>query len=115
MTDAERLMSEAQPALDQTGQRSENEGMASQPVVSVCIPEPTLPAHLKDSVAGDADWSAKVLEALAEQLSPANDFYNPLMSAAQELRDLRIVRGSLIELLRTVNPNSKPYARLDQY
>ena len=83
--------------------------------VSVCIPEPALPAHLKDNVQGDPDWGAKVLEALAEQLTAANDFYDPLRSAAQELRDLRIVRGSLIELLRTVNPNSKPYSRLDQY
>src|SRR5262245_35601357 len=83
--------------------------------VSVCIPEPALPAHLKDNVQGDPDWGAKVLEALAEQLTAANDFYHPLRSAAQELRDLRLVRGSLIELLRTVNPNSKPYSRLDQY
>jgi hypothetical protein len=115
MTVDERLLSEAQPALDETGARAESQGATSQPIVSVCIPEPTLPAHLKDSGRGNADWSATVLEALAEQLTAANDFYHPLLSAAQELRDLRLVRSSLIELLRTVNPNSKPYSRLDQY
>jgi hypothetical protein len=34
-----------------------------------------------------------------------------LNKAAQELRDLRNVRAALIELLRTVNPNSKSYLR----
>jgi len=111
MTGNEQLRSEA---LDEAGALAPNQASPAQPTVSVCIPEPILPAHLKDN-GRDADWSATVLEALAEQLTAANDFYHPLLSAAQELRDLRLVRGSLIELLRTVNPNSKPYARLDQY
>jgi hypothetical protein len=85
---------------------------APDAVATVCIPEPTLPAHLKDGTSGgDGDWDAKVLEALAKQLTIANDFYHPLIKAAQELRDLRNVRAALIELLRTFNPNSKPYLR----
>jgi hypothetical protein len=75
-----------------------------------CIVEPTLPVHLK-AIARDVDpdWNAKALEALANQLTEASDFYYPLFDAAQELRDLRSVHSALIELLRTVNPYTKPY------
>jgi hypothetical protein len=76
------------------------------------ILEPSLPADLKDGALDvDPDWHAKVLEALAKQLSETNDFYHPLFDAARELRDLRSVRASLIELLRTVNPYTKSYSR----
>jgi hypothetical protein len=75
------------------------------------IVEPSLPAHLKESAPDvDPDWSAKALEALAKQLTETNDFYHPLFDAARELRDLRSVRASLIELLRTVNPYTKSYS-----
>jgi hypothetical protein len=99
MTDEGRVTREAQAA-------------APQAADSVYIMEPTLPAHLKDSApAVDSDWNAKVLEALATQLTETNDFYRPLFDAARELRDLRSVRTSLIELLRTVNPYTKSYSR----
>jgi hypothetical protein len=76
------------------------------------ILEPGLPAHLKESAPDvDPDWNAKALEALAKQLTETNDFYHPLLDAARELRDLRSVRASLIELLRTVNPYTKSYPR----
>jgi hypothetical protein len=78
----------------------------------LCILDPTLPAHLKDSAPDvDPDWNAKALEALAKQLTETNEFYHPLFDAARELRDLRSVRISLIELLRTVNPYTKSYSR----
>jgi hypothetical protein len=79
---------------------------AAQAPESIYIMEPALPVHLKESVAPslDPDWHAKMLEALAKQLTESNEFYRPLISAAQELRDLRAVRASLIELLRTVHP-----------
>jgi hypothetical protein len=75
------------------------------------ILEPSLPAHLKESAPDrDPDWNANALEALAKQLTETNDFYHPLFDAARELRDLRSVRTSLIELLRTVNPYTKSYS-----
>jgi hypothetical protein len=78
---------------------------ASQAVESIYIMEPALPAHLKNSApARDPDWHAKALEELAKQLNETNEFYRPLLGAAQELRDLRSVRAALIELLRTLNP-----------
>jgi hypothetical protein len=89
----------------------ESQAAAPQAAESVCILEPILPAHLKDSAPDDPDWDAKALEALAKQLTETNDFYHPLLDAARELRDLRSVRASLIELLRTVNPYTKSYPR----
>src|SRR5437016_1426770 len=90
----------------------ESQAAAPQAAESVCILEPTLPAHLKGSApAVDPDWNAKALEALAKQLTETNDFYHPLFDAARELRDLRSVRTSLIELLRTMNPYTKSYSR----
>ena len=109
MTDAGRPTPEPQAALDDTGG---NEDIAPQAIETVCIPEPTLPAYLKVSTScEDRDWNAKVLEALATQLTVANDFHDPLIAAAQELRELRSIQAALIELLRTVNPNSRPYSR----
>jgi hypothetical protein len=102
---------EAKVALDDAWGHVHN-GETAPGAVESCIPEPMLPAQLKDGASGsDRDWDAKVLEALATQLTAANDFYYPLIKAAQELRDLRNVRAALIELLRTVNPNSKSYLR----
>ena len=79
---------------------------APQAAESIYIMEPALPVHLKEVATPtlDPDWHAKMLEALAKQLTESNEFYRPLISAAQELRDLRAVRASLIELLRTVHP-----------
>jgi len=88
------------------------EEIASEATETVCIPEPILPIHLKESAGcGDRDWNAKALEALATQLTVTNDFHDPLIAAAQELRDLRSVHAALIELLRSVNPNSRSYSR----
>ncbi len=57
----------------------ESQAAAPQAAESVCVLEPTLPAHLKDSApAIDPDWNAKALEALAKQLTETNDFYHPL-------------------------------------
>jgi hypothetical protein len=106
-----RTTPEPQAARDEVWERTQN-GAAPQPVDAVFIAEPVLPADLKGSASGeDRDWNARALEALAKQLTAANDFYNPLIAAAQELRDLRSVQAALIELLRTFNPNSKSYAR----
>jgi hypothetical protein len=99
-------------AASEFGKNVQTAEPGPQAVETVCIAEPVLPAHLKDSAGdGERDWNPKALEALAQQLTVANDFYRPLMAAAQELRDLRSVNAALIELLRTVNPNSKPYSR----
>jgi hypothetical protein len=85
---------------------------ATSQTTETVILEPSLPADLKDGAPDvDPDWHAKVLETLAKQLTETNDFYHPLFDAARELRDLRSVRASLIELLRTVNPYTKSYSR----
>ena len=82
---------------------------AQENAATTYIPVPMLPVDLKDSASHDGrDWNAKALEALAKQLSASNDFYHPLLAVAQELRDFPMVRATLIELLRTFNPNSKP-------
>jgi hypothetical protein len=95
MTDDGRMPPDAQAA-------------APQAVDAAYIMEPTLPAHLKDSAgARDPDWSAKALDELAKQLGETNGFHRPLLDAAQELRDLRSVNATLIELLRSLYP----YAR----
>src|SRR5260370_26428658 len=92
------------------GQPTPEARTAGPQAAESCILEPILPAHLKSSARDvDPEWSAKALEALAKQLTEASDFYLPLFDAAQELRDLRNVRAALIELLRTVNPNTKRY------
>ena len=99
MTDEERAAAEAQAA----GQQAAD---------SVYIMEPALPAHLKESAPTRyPDRSAKLLEALAQQLTETNEFYRPLLDAAQELRDLRSVQSCLIELLRTYNPYTKSLSR----
>src|SRR5215471_9002809 len=105
MTDQGRPPPEPQAALDETGKSVHREEIATE---TLCIPEPTLPIHLKESAGcGDRDWNAKALEALATQLTVTNDFHDPLIAAAQELRDLRSVHAALIELLRSVNPYSR--------
>jgi hypothetical protein len=112
MADERRPTPEAQAALDAARESIPDEQIAAQSSETVCIPEPTLPTDLKEAAhSADCDWNAKALEALANQLTPANDFYHPLLAAAQELRDLRSVNAALIELLRTVNPNSRSYSR----
>ena len=59
------------------------------------IGELFLPANLEDSADGtDADWNAKALLALAEQLTVRSDFYYPLLEAAQELRHQRAALNS---------------------
>jgi len=99
MTDEGRAAAEAQAA-------------AQQAADSVYIMEPALPAHLKESAPTRyPDHSAKLLEALAQQLTETNEFYRPLLDAAQELRDLRSVQSCLIELLRTYNPYTKSFSR----
>jgi hypothetical protein len=45
--------------------------------------EPVLPADLEDS-GETSDWNAKVLRELARQLGFGNDFYYPLLGAAQQ-------------------------------
>ena len=82
------------------------EAATPQAAESIYIMEPALPVHLKELATPrlDPDWHAKMLVALAKQLTESNEFYRPLISAALELRDLRGVRASLIELLRTVHP-----------
>lgn len=71
---------------------------------------PFLPAHLEDSADGKGDdWNAQALESLAKQLTVANDFYYPLIGAAEELRSLRRVRDGLVEVLRMVNPFVQPH------
>jgi hypothetical protein len=98
--------------IDEERVPPKSQATAPRAAETVCILEPILPAHLKDSAPTvDPDWNAKALEALAEQLTETNDFYHPLFDAARELRDLRSVRTSLIELLRTVNPYTKSYSR----
>ena len=88
------------------------EAQAPQAVESIYIMEPALPAHLENSAPTHyPDRSAKVLEALAQQLTESNDFYRPLLDAAQELRDLRGVQTCLIDLLRTYNPYTKSFSR----
>jgi len=85
--------------------RETSNAQAPQAVDHIYIMEPSLPAHLKTTVpARDPDLSAKTLEALAKQLNETNDFYRPLLNAAQELRDLRSVNTCLVELLRSLNP-----------
>jgi hypothetical protein len=97
---------------EQPGGHGPGSTPAAAPQGDTYIAEPMLPAKLKDSAgSGDRDWNAKALEALANQLTEANDFYHPLIAAAQELRDQRNVHAALIELLRTFNPNSKSYSR----
>lgn len=60
--------------------------LAAQPKV----PEPFLPAFLEDIAdSTDADWNAKALEELASQLGVMNDYYYPLIGAAQEIRHQR--------------------------
>jgi hypothetical protein len=99
MTDEERAAPEPQAAAQQTAD-------------SVYIMEPALPAHLKERAPTlYPDRSAKLLEALAQQLTETNEFYRPLLDAAQELRDLRGVQTCLIELLRTYNPYTKSFSR----
>jgi hypothetical protein len=111
MGDEERPTTEAF-AASESGKHVQTAGSGRQAVETVCIPEPVMPAHLEGSIGGgERDWNARALEALAQQLTAANDFYHPLLAAAQELRDLQSVNAALIELLRTVNPNSKTYSR----
>jgi hypothetical protein len=99
MTDEARASPEAQAAAPQAAE-------------SIYIMEPALPPHLENSSPTSyPDRSAKVLEALAQQLTESNDFYRPLLDAAQELRDLRSVQTCLIELLRTYNPYTKSFSR----
>jgi hypothetical protein len=112
MIDNGRPQPQPQAALDEAGRGIHSEEIASEATQTVCIPEPILPIHLKESAGcGDSDWNAKALEALATQLTVTNDFHDPLIAAAQELRDLRRVHAALIELLRSVNPNSRSYTR----
>jgi hypothetical protein len=96
------------------GRPRTNDAGTQAATTETVILEPSLPARLKDSAPdADPDWHAKVLEALAKHLTETNDFYHPLLDAARELRDLRSVRASLIELLRTVSPYTRSYARYD--
>ena len=93
----------------------ESQAAAPQAAESVCILEPILPAHLKDSAPDDPDWDAKALEALAKQLTETNDFYHPLLDAARELRDLRTHRAatngqSLYKILSTIVAQSTSVA-----
>jgi hypothetical protein len=112
MADERRLTPDAQAVLDEAQESIQDEPTAAQSSETVCIAEPTLPTYLKETAnSEDRDWDAKALEALANQLTVTNDFYHPLLAAAQELRDLRSVHAALIELLRTVNPNSRSYSR----
>ena len=108
-----------QAALDDTGGSTNSQKVAPEAVQTLCIPEPVLPIDLKEPPScRDRNWNAKALEALAAQLTITNDFHDPLIASAQDLRDLaqelRELRGvntALIELLRSVNPNSKAYTR----
>lgn len=112
MTDKGRPPSEPQAVPAETGRSIHDKEFAPDATETVCIPDPVLPIHLKESAGcGDRDWTAKALEALATQLTVANDFHDPLIAAAQELRDLRSIHAALIELLRSVNPNSRSYSR----
>lgn len=49
------------------------------------IPEPWLPEHFIESDAPQ-DWHTKVLIELANQLGVMNDYYYPLIGAAEKLR-----------------------------
>jgi hypothetical protein len=103
---------EEDPMTDEGRVKPGAQADGPQAAESVYIMEPALPAHLKDGAPIlDRDRSAKVLEALAQQLTETNDFCGPLLDAARELRDLRSVNTCLIDLLRSLNPYTRSFSR----
>ena len=61
------------------------------------IPEPMLPTELEDSydIGAEQDWTARALRELARQLGVGNDYYYPLIGAAQLLTGPSISRWCL--------------------